>query len=50
LQTKALVADAAPGAAARPVPAIAPEAEHVAIFPRDSRTGGVKPRLPFLRR
>ena len=50
LQAIALIPTAPPGAAARLVSARAPECEHVAIFSRDDRAGGIVPRLPFLRR
>ncbi len=50
LQTGALVAAASPGAAARLIPAVAPEPEQVAILPGDDRAGGVMTRLPFFRR
>src|SRR5581483_11230873 len=50
LQAKALIPSASPGTAARLVSARAPECEHVAILSRDDRTGGIVPRLPFLRR
>jgi len=50
LQTGALVAAAPPGAAARLIPAVAPEPEQVAILPGDDRAGGVMTRLPFFRR
>src|ERR1700684_4603697 len=50
LQPEAVIAAAPPGAAPRLVPAVAPESEHVVIFPGDDRAGGVMARLPFLRR
>lgn len=49
-ETKTLIAAAAPRAAAQPVPAVAPEAEQVAIFPRHDRAGRIMPCLPGFRR
>ena len=49
IKAVARIADASPGAAARLVSAIAPELEHLAIFSRHDRTGGVMQRLPLFR-